>query len=123
MKLTGKCKEEFGKWLVCGEGSVNFEKYYSDEYGDDDPYLWFTELPASMQYGVYVDFFDSVGIRISTDNFIDTVKDSEFFMFIICDCKSRHLINHVKENTPFIKSRPEARTVAIEKANEIYNKI
>ena len=108
MILTGKCKEEFGKWLVCGEGSVNFEKYYSDEYGDDDPYLWFTELPASMQYGVYVDFFDSVGIYIIIS------RDSGWYDV---DIAGEWTSTTTQDN------RTEARTLAIEKANEIYNKI
>tara|TARA_R110000772_G_scaffold29725_2_gene74138 strand:+ start:275 stop:616 length:342 start_codon:yes stop_codon:yes gene_type:complete len=60
MELTGKCKEEFEEWLVCGNGSINFEKYYNDRHGSDNPYTWFTDLPQSMQYGVYIDFFDKI---------------------------------------------------------------
>ena len=44
MKLTGKCKEEFENWL--------FKKSIWKS--------WFYTLIPSMQYGVCVDFFDSV---------------------------------------------------------------
>jgi len=107
MKLTGKCKEDFEKWLVCGEGRVNFYKYYSDKHGDDDPYLWFTELPTSMQYGVYVDFFDSVDLSISMN------QSNKTYWYDI-----QETLDDCKE----VKTRPLARTQAIEKANEIYNK-
>ena len=87
MKLTGKCKEEFEEWLQ---------------------YLTWEQYPISMQYGVYVDFFDSVGIRISMNQF-----NKEYWFDIYpqaedCEC---------------LKTRTEARIAAIEKANEIYNNI
>lgn len=108
MKLTGKAREKFEDWWF--------------NYMDQEMSIHtFIQQHTCMQFGVYVDFFDSVGIIVSTRNFFDNVKDSCFFMFIISDNKSRHLINHVKENTPFIKTRPEARTKAIEKANELLN--
>ena len=58
MKLTGKCKEEFEKWFV---KDIDIDE---DEFFNNDTmlYLFYTER-ESMQYGVYVDFFDSVEIQ------------------------------------------------------------
>ena len=94
MKLTGKCKEDFEKW-------------YNLPVFD----LWsFNGLPLEMKYGVYVDFFDSVGLIIE----IYYVMGNDW-------CVS---IDHTTDDIHFTidaKSRPLARTSAIEKANEIYN--
>ena len=109
MELTGKCKEEFEEWLVCGNGSINFEKYYNDRHGSDNPYTWFTDLPQSMQYGVYVDFFDSV--EDVTENRILSKVSRGFKCYY----------TELRGNMIVFKTRPEARTAAIEKANEIYN--
>tara|TARA_R110000787_G_scaffold276483_1_gene385429 strand:- start:672 stop:980 length:309 start_codon:yes stop_codon:yes gene_type:complete len=100
MVLTGKCKEEFERWFA--------KKSKEDQYWYVG-YNKFELLPDSMQYGVYVDFFDSVGlfIEIANDN-----KEIKTFWLDINDKE----IDDVELN-----SRPEARTTAIEKANELYN--
>jgi len=109
MKLTGKCLEAFEKW------KSNLHKKWVKE--EDETCLYygysqFKELPQSMQYGVYVDFFDSVevfiekriilvgdGIGGSTNRCEYTIKDQ------YCDTRS------------------ETREQAIIKANEIYNNL
>jgi hypothetical protein len=111
--LTGKCKEDFEKWLVCGDGRCHFQKYYSDIEGNDNPYQWFTELTLSMQYGVYVDFFDSVGFYLTVRTFFEKYE----WKVERIDSTLRKLEQH-SEN---VESRNEARQKAIEKANEIYN--
>ena len=102
MELTGKCKKEFEKWLVCGDGSINFEKYYNDKYGSDDPYTWFTELPKSMRYGVLEDYFDSVGVNISSFPHYEFHKSLDNILF---------------------NTRPESRTAAIEKGDKLRNEV
>lgn len=86
--LTGKCKEDFEKWYAL-----------TNLTGDEFPMphiLEFYTYPFSMQYGVYVDFFDS--------HFIDVVLEE----WNITSVMEKH-------------NRLEARQKAIEKANEIYN--
>ena len=104
MKLTGKCKEDFEKWYtkplrekVALHRSVEFFKTYT----------------PSMQYGVYVDFFDSVDIDI----------DTKFCGYLKYDYSIKDKISHGLLFTEYDWSttRQEARTKAIEKANEIYN--
>ena len=96
MKLTGKCKEEFEKWL--GSQTTTTGVYIHRWY-----VTWakFNILSNSAKYGVYVDFFDSVGINSSSFSHYEFYK---------CNL----------DNTLF-NTRPEARLLAIEKANEIYN--
>ena len=98
MNLTGKCKESFEKWLC----KLPRYEYYTNEYILT---LW-DNYSESMQYGVLVDFFDSVGISISIY--------SPSLGFFETWVKGHCIYDGV--------SRPEARTKAIEKANEIFNK-
>jgi hypothetical protein len=94
MKLTGNCKEDFKNYLL------NDLRDFSYKYN------YFINLQDSMQYGVYVDFFDSVGIRISMNQF-----NKEYW----------YDIELTGDDSTCLKTRREARTEAIEKANEIYN--
>lgn len=102
MKLTGKCEQEFEKWFkeeYSGSGIV----LYNHDL-DQNFYHFF----GSMQYGVYVDFFESVAIYI-------TLKLTMEGFEITLNCRNQRVI--VWEDV-----RPEARTAAIEKADEIFNK-
>ena len=111
MKLTGKCKEDFEKWYL--------EEYLKVK--DDDtnivfmPKSWafiFYKKKPSEQYGVYVDFFDSVGIYTSIEPLYDMQGTNRVCIY------SLYL-----ENNYYLqcKNRKEAREQAILKANEIYN--
>lgn len=117
--LTGRCKEEFEKWH---EESNSYVEYYEENEDNtgiptyEGRYMHFqifTDFPLSMQIGVYEDFFDSVGIHISIAN---KPKDKGVFF--------GGYIDEEDGRSPLgsqFKSRPGARTAAIEKANEIYN--
>tara|TARA_R110000782_G_scaffold229929_1_gene316248 strand:+ start:593 stop:937 length:345 start_codon:yes stop_codon:yes gene_type:complete len=109
MKLTGRCKEEFKKWLNINYKDFGVVPYSIDVYWSVCDLLY--KLPQSMQYGVYVDFFDSVGIYISLDWYKSIIKDSEYF--------ETDINNHIDSKR--FKTRPEARKSAIEKANELHN--
>jgi len=67
-------------------------------------------LPLSMQYGVYIDFFDSVDICISINGY---VTDTTIYQFQYDIAKDEDVYDAV--------TRQEARAKAIEKANDIYN--
>tara|TARA_R110000796_G_scaffold104011_8_gene213552 strand:- start:1087 stop:1377 length:291 start_codon:yes stop_codon:yes gene_type:complete len=95
MKLTGKCKEDFEKWLYgFGRGIIRYS------------YKGFRELEPSMQYGVYVDFFDIYGSIIHSEK---PTRSGEWEIFV----SDKILIK---------ETRTELRTATIEKANEIYNR-
>ena len=104
MEITGKCREEFKKWQHDCNWFEDFN-IYNENYRNIE--IFYTLTP-SMQYGVYVDFFDSVGINIT-----DYVRFYEIswsgFVSDICEGKYHN------------KGRQYSRLKAIEKANEIYN--
>jgi hypothetical protein len=105
MKLTGKCKENFEKWF---KGSKNF--LLIDEYD------FYSGSTPSMQYGVYVDFFDSVGVYLTIDNYYHRKRTPKVYYEFGYDTGN----NWIAIKTQF-KTRQEAREQAIIKANEIYN--
>ena len=101
MKLTDKSLEQFEKWYIETECTDIEPKEYSFELN-----IFWNVLTDSMKYGVLVDFFDSVGISIYI--FRNAYE--------VINVNVKNYYNDID-----IKSRPQARTKAIEKANEIYN--
>ena len=110
MKLTGKAKEDFENWFPLQD----YDMELKTDYSPNSPVLGFDELHDSMKYVDYVDFADSVGIVIEIiirkNNFGDI---THFRPFINYDRRLR--------DTKDFKTRPEARTAAVQKFNEIYN--
>lgn len=98
MKLTGKCKEDF------------FKSEFFPQQGE----VYWSDLTPSMQYGVYVDFFDSVGIYCENEIL------SLGWAFEIYKMHSDGDYSKIDSHSE-LKTRHEARTKAIEKANDIYN--
>ena len=102
MELTGKAKERFKMWL--------FRQLQTDEIMENILELEFFEtFPDSMKWGVYVDFFDSIGFNVGINKY---GLSDDFMWFVVKD----DLVFREFSNT-----REEARTAAIEKANEIVN--
>ncbi len=103
-----------------------FEEWYDVAYSSDGVklrYDHFEQLPFSMQWGVYLEFFDSVGICI------DSVWRFDLgFGFILIDKYGHetHSYYDVKFNSIcdaiFWDTRTEAQKEAIKKAFEILNK-
>jgi len=106
MQLTGKCKEGFETW---------YKKTYHPTIKNNKNifklmWLVFYSLSESNKYGVYVDYFDSVGLNITLTVEFD-------FGYIISEDKYQE----IEEVKKWFDTRPLARTAAIEKANEIRN--
>ncbi len=93
MELTGKCKKDFEKWLLKYKPLLMYDFLYCD--GEID----FEDLPPSMQYGVYVDFFRQ-------SNHIESVN---------------HIIYDFYENCIIGFTTEEAIYDVVKNANEIYN--
>jgi len=74
----------------------------------------FKELSLSMQWGVYLEFFDSVGI------IIDTERYSDHFYEHYIKCYGDFVKNGIIKTSG--KSRKEAQKEAIKKAFEILEK-
>tara|TARA_R110000782_G_scaffold387_1_gene1250 strand:- start:47 stop:373 length:327 start_codon:yes stop_codon:yes gene_type:complete len=107
MELTGKCKQDFKKWQQDCDWFQDIS-IYNENYSNIE--IFYT-LNKSMQYGVYVDFFDSVGSYISVSGLVLSKT-------YICDIS---VISNVEHYYDGFSTRAEARSKAIEKANEIYN--
>ena len=108
--LDGKCKEAFENTWGIG---------FTDNQSDLDGFklIDFYKLPFSMQWGVYLEFFDSVGIVISVSDYI--VKD----VHINWTFNVAMFNNDVCRQRPYghPDSRQQAQTESIKKANEIFN--
>ena len=111
MKLTGKCKQSFKKW---------YNYNYCGNDGCEINYNSFLLLNSSFQYGVYVDFFDSVGISVDIQPVLDYNEKhyTKFWYFLVnVNMFNKDIdYSHIKSS-----SRQKAREKAIEKANEIFN--
>ena len=97
MKLTGQAEKDFEKWYE------SLEDFYHLEL-----------MPDNMVYGVLVDWFDSVGIHVNTN--YECYEDNCYYY--VDGVATDYFILNDNETT-----RPEARTAAIDKANEIYNEV
>jgi hypothetical protein len=98
MVLTGKCKEDFEKWL---------SNQYTESYKIEE---WFYNQRENMKYGVYVDFFDSVGIQI-----VINWESGDGFEFWVPG------YGWNTNYADYVQTRQEAREQVIERANDIYN--
>jgi len=105
MKLTGKAKEDFEKWYLKTPLSVRFNALH----------FFYEDLSNSMQYGVLVDWFDSVGYDVS----VSPWKQGGEILYLFCAIELGKASHYPLETSS--KTRPEARTKAIEKASKIYN--
>lgn len=108
MKLTGKCLEDFEKWLE------ESEHYYNLPYSD---FIQFTE---SMQWGVIQDFADGFGyfldVQIMTSPTMQNDIFNGFKAFVFHNGK-------FKSSQFKTADRNIARTAAVNKFNELYNGI
>ena len=107
MELTGKCKEEFEKWFTKDiEDFENYDQHLLNE---------FYKQIYSMKYGVLVDYFDSMGVIIEVlpicELKISGLRIMGYRFYVNGDIKGNVILN----------SRPEARTTAIKKADELRN--
>ena len=108
MELTDKCKEAFEKWFK--NKYLKLDSSFCNKFFNEKIFT-----PDSMRYGVYEDFFDTVGIIVEIQyNYITKLKWS----FIIVSHKGERILNY----TGGFITRPEARIETIKRANEIYNK-
>ena len=109
MKLTGKAKEALAEWLKGSDDFYNTTVEHLENY------------PECMRFGVYVDFFDSVGIIVTiapyhTNHLSEGIDTDGTFSIFIHDKNG----NWIYDGVDF-ESKPEARTAAITKANDLFN--
>lgn len=109
--LTGKCKEDFDKWLA------EHNDDYSIKFGINK-FNVFEDCPFPMQYGVIIDFFDSnSGLVIGVHPFMGSYFAAHVIMM------DENGLPHEVYRCASFKNRLEARQKAIEESVNYYNKI
>jgi len=98
MTLDGKCKEAFEKWHTGNNPDFDMSYFY--------------KLPFSMQWGVYLDFFDSVEIEVFIHGGL------RYLIYDDRKSSDEEGWENLSEEHP---SRQQAQTESIKKANEIFN--
>jgi len=96
----------------------DFEHYYNTRKWDIQPHVTITGFkdgPFSMQWGVYVDFFDGHDIKIQIEpDQPERYKEGDAFIWYVMIAA-----NIYSDDKEYI-NRQEARKAALEKAIEIY---
>jgi len=119
--LKGKALEHFEKWYL--NWIFKEKTYLSLRFSDEQILENWKSLHSSEQYGVLVDFFDSVGVVVTIGNWIE-YKVGFFYWFNINDKSDKCLISDydcINLKHARYKTLQEARKQAIKKAVEILN--
>ena len=120
--MKGKNKEQFEKWYFNYLNTNEFGKLIGIPYTSNkqDDLRAFLEMKFEFQIGVYLAYYDSLGIKIFTpyNGIQDFEAPPHFFYVIITDDKN--LFNH--HDTTDYDSRNEAYKEAFKRADEIVNK-
>jgi len=106
--IQGQARKDFEKWVFKNVKHYTTKK---PKFGVNTMEFEFNSefyiLPFSMQYGVIVDWFDSVGI------YINKLCPDSFEIQYGWDI--------IEDYSEVDRTRPKARQKAIEQANTIYN--
>lgn len=119
MELTDKTKIEFEEWYI--EYIYNLREDYQKYVHQQILSKFYREID-SMKYGVYEDYFDSVGVYTDVQPILNYDEDgyTDIDHFIANVFNIGQWVEYDIELNMF-ETRLEARTAAIEKANEIRN--
>ena len=109
-ELTGKAKEAFEEYLLNDGQEEHFKLCFGikNGYGGEN---WFYRLDESMQWGVLIDFFESVGVYVGVKW---NAVIERFNTTVWVDLNEHWEVNSLLQ-------RSEARRAAIEKATQIFN--
>lgn len=111
--VTGKNKEQFEKWF-----KRDFKGWVDNEIGNacaDSDLEDFYDLPLSMQWGVYLEYYDSVDICIEIPSWSQTGG----YSYGVRIAKEPYSLEIIKNSWG---TRREAQIEALKKADEIVNK-
>jgi len=117
--LTGKCLNDFNIFLYTKYPNNLISENCGYNYGmfeRDLEHLTYI-LPENMNNALIIEFFDSVGIYISTSALKMFYKDPIF------KCKIEFVTEVIECGDLYFKTRLEATNEAILKANQLYNEL
>lgn len=115
MILTGRCKEDFEKYLFSFTDTLGYCSCYIEGAIEQDLSEIFDILPKSMRNALIIEWFDSFGINIE----IAIGRSEDLIGFDVCIWEDR--FKTFQMNAIIYDSRQEATKQAIIRANEIYN--
>lgn len=106
--------------MLTGKNKERFEKFYADKFQQGRFYQlgWFYGLPLSMQFGVYVDYADSIGYDVYFTPNYDWTKECNDGYKWYCSKKKDSYIS----KTGISDNIDEASTAAIKAFDEIANR-
>jgi hypothetical protein len=122
MILRGHCKKDFEKWYndaYFKKEELSLLREENRNLRQKQDLLFFYLYNFSIQFGVYVDFFDSVGIFIGVNPYAYHIPNTLPSLIISSYDYEIAWQNGITESS--LPTRQEARVKAIEKANSIYN--
>ncbi len=119
MILTKECKEDFEIWF-----EDNPSIFTVGMIQDIIPLKMFYKLPYSMQYGVYVEFFNNVGIYPVIIN--EAYSDGVNTLWQVFEYDPGNYDNWSNRSSGLYGDNgdytlDEARAASIAKSNELYN--
>lgn len=120
--MTEQNKKEFEKWCSKRKGYtlVNNKHLAWMNKNELSSLVYWDELPFEMQIGVYLAYYDSLGIIIQVDVFDS--EDEYIWSILERDCMSPFFKSAEVDLLQPPKTRNEAFKEAFKKANEIRNK-
>lgn len=114
MNLKGNCKVDFEKWFIENYKKGSKVTWIDEMFGLVYLNTPFSTYPKSMKYGMYVEFFESVGLIP-----VITHGGGHWSFKILRSDVASKIYNKKK---PYPTSVGEARTAAIEAICKLYNK-
>ena len=120
MILNGKAKEEFEKWILNnpqGHESQRMIKIYNQK----ELFISYISIGKTFLNALIIDWFDSVGIYISTPSFNDTVLGYQRGHECEVYDEKNNIVYKIYNDNDVFNTRQEATEKAIDKANLIFN--
>jgi len=111
MELTGKCKEEFEEWYD-NNYETQYTEYTTHDNGHCIGWVEFSDFPFSMQWGVYLDFFELHGILVCRESVNEWAVNTG-----LCDAKYSIERDEMHLCESYYKNRKDA----LKRSNEFFN--
>lgn len=121
--MNGQAKIDFEEYVLSKSFEIRFRQIVKFKSYDQTPFVDYEDICGLLLNALIIEWFDSVGIYISTPSFNDTgLGYQRGFECEIYDEKNNITYDIYNDNDVF-ETRQEATEKAIEKAIEIYNNL
>ncbi len=119
MELKKQCLKDFWAWYLLPKQQETYKTSSIIHFGSNAAaQVRFMAMSFTERYGVFVDFFDEVGLELCVDrNCNDELNFTCYIDWVVINIRT----NDNYGGGGFRNSRNRARIEAIKKANKIYN--